>query len=534
MTKYASDNGGESALKLLEFLLPQVEVTELGLAEIRGSLQADDFYELPPPTQAWAALEWAAKEILGVIDQLNVALAKHADGDAVVIDPLRLRLDKEHGQGLASGRVSQIARTLANTLRMLAYENDWFVDGNLDLPGKQEVTNEEIESVARISKLGDVWDDLLEESLYHRYWGGHFEVQSPTSEQRELMPDLTAVLVSATSEFERRDHIAVYEHIAHIRFERISHAAATRIRATDAIDRVADPRKVKVALPPKQLVSETELAFLFVLDRHFYFDPRNDQTEFGGLRVLEWLRGYEVLRACYTTEPDGELLSLVELDPVELFQTLERAGLSSEKSMKFIDRVTFRPGRRDFYDAPILRSIDGRIFFFAALYQGIDIPRIIASQIGSQKMNVEKKGASFEKAILGLFEEAGICARSFKFKIGQIEYQCDVAVLWDDVLFILECKNYGLPDNDPSDRRFFWDKEMEAVRQVERIAEDLVTNPEILRTQFGPDASWTKVCRVVLNALPLSIRPTGNGTYIYDGSALHRFLRDGTLNVLQS
>ncbi len=225
---------------------------------------------------------------------------------------------------------------------------------------------------------------------------------------------------------------------------------------------------------------------------------------------------------------------IIQIDAKEFGATLQRAGLSRAKAETFLERVIFQAGRRDLYDAPLLHTSDGRLFFLAALYRGIDVALIISSQIGSQKLNVDSKGKAFEKAVLKIFADAGLIARTFKFSIGSTQYDCDVAVLWDGHLFIFECKNYGLPTDDPADRLFFCNRQAEAMQQVERIAKDLGEHPEIVRQHFGDDASWDKIHAVVLNASFLSFSKSRKGTFFYDVSALGRFLKEGTLNEIHS
>jgi len=400
------------------------------------------------------------------------------------------------------------------------------------LPAREEVNAVDIASAARVARLGDVWENLLDESKHHRYWGGHFTVEEPDAEQLQVLPGLKVVLRSATDEKDRRDDAQIFENISHTRLERIQFFAARNIAKSNAKHRIHNPRKIQAALPPHNFVSELELTTLYVLDNHFYFNPIKNQSNFGGLTILEWVRAYSVLQRWYVTGENGELLDLVKIEERELRETLVRAGLTVEKASTFIQRVTFQLGRRDLYDAPLLRRSDGSTYFFAALYHAVNIALLIASQIGTQKRNVETKGTAFERAILLLFQKAGIPVRSFKFTIDGIVYQCDVAVLWEKCLFIFECKNYGLPNDDPAERFFFWEKQIDAAQQVRRIAQDLNSHPEIVKSQFGPNAMWDSVYPVVLNAFPLSLPKSPAGTFFYDGSALHRFIKTGELSYI--
>ena len=527
--------GGTRGAKYVEFLLQQVEITELALAEIEDSLQADPYTIQSPDQQAWSALMWAAREMLDVHRQMQAGLSKHPEGEVVILDPLKLRVDKEHGSGLAAGRLHQLSDTVANTLRMLGHRNGWMASGKFTLPARIEPDEDNLSAAARISRLGDVWQRVVDESKYHRFWGGYFEVRGADEEEKDVQPGLEYVIASVKTERDRRDDVRIAEYIAFNRIQRKQMVVSRDVGRSSAKDRVKSPRVEVVALAPDELVSELEMATLCMLDMAMHFNPIKNTNTFGGLRILEWLRGYCVLEECYAGGLSELSDEIVQIDAEEFVATLQRAGLSRAKAETFLERVIFQSGRRDLYDAPLLHTSDGQLFFLAALYRGIDIALIISSQIGSQKLNVDSKGKAFERAVLKIFADAGLIARTFKFSIGTKQYDCDVAVLWDKHLFIFECKNYGLPTDDPADRLFFWNRQAEAMQQVERIAKDLDEHPEFVRQHFGDDAAWGKIHAVVMNASFLSFFPKSRkGTFSYDVSALGRFLREGTLNEIHS
>ena len=526
--------GGAKATRYLEFLLDQVEITEMALSTIGSTVNEDAYAALLPGQQAWSAVMWAAREMLNVHRQIQVGLANQHSAGGVMIDPLTLRVDKEHGYGSAAGRVHQLSQTLANTLRMFGHRNGWAASGELTLPPRVEPDEENLSAVARVSRLGDNWQEVVDESKHHRFWGGHFEVRNADEEQKAALPGLEHVFVSVKTERDRRDDVQIAEYIALNRMQRMQFSIFQNIARSTAKQRMKNPRVEEVALAPEELVSELEMTTLYMLDMVMYFNPIKNSTTFGGLTLVEWLRGYCVLEHCYAGNLPVSSDGIVQIDVGEFDATLRRAGLSRSKAQTFLERATFQAGRRDLYDAPLLRTRDGQIFFVAALYHGIDIAMIVASQIGSQKLNVDSKGKAFEKAVLKMFADAGLNAKTFKFAIGNTSYDCDVAVLWDRHLLIFECKNYGLPTDDPADRLFFWNKQVEAVQQAERIAKDLSEYPDIVRQHFGQGATWDKTHVVVLNASFLSFPRSRNGTFFYDTSALGRFLKEGTLNETYS
>lgn len=526
--------GSNEGADYFEFLLRQVNIVELALAEIETTLEQDEFSSLAPDIQVWSAVSWTAREMLDVHRQMQTVLDESKDSIGVIIDPLTLRVDKEHGYGLAAGRIHQLSQTLANTIRMLGHRDPWGIGSSLKLPARVCVSEENMAAAERILRLGDVWQAVLDESKHHRFWGGHFVVRDPTSEEKTISPKLEHVIMSEKTELDRRDDVQISEYIALNRMQRKQLSTSQNISRSNAKDRIKSPRTSAVQLAPTELVSELEMATLYTLDMVMYFNPMQNHTLFGGLTILEWLRGYCILEESYAGDIPEDSGGIIELDATEFKATLQRGGLTSTKASTFLERVIFQAGRRDLYDAPLLRTSDGQIFFLAALYRGVDVALIISSQLGTQKLNVDEKGKAFEKAVLKMFTDAGLVAKTFKFNLRNTPYDCDVAVLWDGHLFIFECKNYSLPADDAADRLFFWKRQVEALEQVERIAKDLSDHPEIVVANFGQDATWSEIHVVVLNASFLSFPRSRSGTFFYDASALGRFLKEGTLNEIHS
>lgn len=143
---------------------------------------------------------------------------------------------------------------------------------------------------------------------------------------------------------------------------------------------------------------------------------------------------------------------------------------------------------------------------------------------------LEDKGERFETRALKLFRDAGISAHSFKYELEGAQFQCDLAVILDDVLFVFECKNYSLPHGQLVALYYYLRCLDEAATQVERIAHQFNQHSEIVRAHFGSNATWQCIVPCVLQALPWSAGRIGN-VYFYDNSALSRFLEEGYTSI---
>jgi len=100
---FVAGSGIKGADKYLRYLLSQVEITEAAFSVIDTTLTSDGFSSFSESQQAWSILEWAAREMQNVHRQTMDGLRASAECRSAVIDPLTLRLDKAHGQGLADG-----------------------------------------------------------------------------------------------------------------------------------------------------------------------------------------------------------------------------------------------------------------------------------------------------------------------------------------------------------------------------------------------------------------------------------------------
>jgi hypothetical protein len=65
---------------------------------------------------------------------------------------------------------------------------------------------------------------------------------------------------------------------------------------------------------------------LYILDVDLHFNPMKDSTLFGGLTILEWLRGYCVLEECYAGELSESSDGLLSIDTEAFEMTLQRGG----------------------------------------------------------------------------------------------------------------------------------------------------------------------------------------------------------------
>jgi hypothetical protein len=114
------------------------------------------------------------------------------------------------------------------------------------------------------------------------------------------------------------------------------------------------------ALPPQEYASIDEALGLLVLSTLLAHPVHEDQTVYGKLSIVQWLRAFAVLRGFvrerYDAEgPAGLLPTLARSELRSLFTS---AGLQQDIAETAIDQLRLSRRSRDMYDAPLLQISD--------------------------------------------------------------------------------------------------------------------------------------------------------------------------------
>lgn len=259
------------------------------------------------------------------------------------------------------------------------------------------------------------------------------------------------------------------------------------------------------------------------------YDIAADKESPGGLRLVEWLRGYAVLGqiAEDRSHSGADANNIVFTIPVaELIEILDRCGLKNGRAERFISAATFAKSSRDLFDCPLIKLADGLLLIFGPSLISSNPARIILSQISNRGEPLARKGKAFETDILRFIKKQGLTAGSFKKKYDGEEYEYDVVVVWGDYVFVLECKNHSLSNHHPVQAYYFELELASSANQVKRLADNLIRHPEILLDEFGVEIVDKKIIACVVNSLPYALPGQVNGVYFTDASGLKRFFQD--------
>ncbi len=143
----------------------------------------------------------------------------------------------------------------------------------------------------------------------------------------------------------------------------------------------------KTPLLPDAFVTIEELQSAHTLDHALSINVATDTTQYRGLRLVEWLRGYatlqELVAAPYEAGDHRPELLLVEVEREDLIKRLQRVGLAGAKADSFINLVSFDKGTRDLFDTPVLCCGSKKVLLYGpALVGGIPAPAPPRSRSG--------------------------------------------------------------------------------------------------------------------------------------------------------
>ncbi|MEI9996769.1 MAG: nuclease-related domain-containing protein [Rhizomicrobium sp.] len=465
--------------------------------------------------------------LLRTVEQLYkqvVAASDRAMRKGKTFSPTFMLQDDQGISFNADGALSAMVDVMGMTLKMEAHGAGWFdLQGRLVLPALPVASEDLVRLSDVTAHLANWWRRWLRTETRFRYWGGELSEHDMTSAANGL----TAVVeyMPAGSVAEELDYIA--NERLNDRLVQTFMEMMTQTPLATAGKGIDNP----LPIGRGSMVSEREGHAAVSLCEILAYDILASDERPGGLRVVEWLRGYAVLHALAEREAQkANPIYLPMFDAAELLAVLERCGLSAKAANVFVNRVTFGRKSWDLFDHPLLRTADGNYLLFGAAIMPADLARITLSAIANLGVSLARKGKAFEEDTRRrLKAQPGLSVYAFKANRGGEEFEYDAVVVCGDYLFVLECKNRSLSGHDPM-QAYYFDRETRShVRQVQRLVQALKTYPDILETHIGAHALTLEVVPCVVNSLPFAVPGGIDGVYFTDASALKWFFENGTL-----
>lgn len=517
---YLAERVGQEAARALADTMTMIQQIEAGYAEILRTLDATVAAKLLPEVQASAALQRAVFSFDELTRDVQASMKRRKE---LTVQSFRIAL--EDGSTYSpDGILAAINASTTMTLLLLGHRNKWFDAGKyLALPPLVTATDDEVYKAGLTEVLSMSWRHWERMEQRCRYLEGELKVSSGD--------DLPAWAPKGSETAIEYDHICepeLYDQLANHRLNnRMVQTFQEMLLQTD-MQAMASGIDNPLALPPGAFVSSAEAHAGVSLSEMLGYSVVDDKETPGGLRLVEWLRGYAVLQqlAGQSYADKGGDGLCVCYDRAELVDILDRLGLKNGAAERFIDRASLTVSSRDLFDQPLVRMQSGQLMLFGPGMINADPARVTLSAIGNLGEQLSRKGKTFETEMLKFFRSENLDAKAFKFKQDGEEYEYDVLVPWGDHVFIFECKNRTLSGHNPVAGYYFALEMDAAIRQVRRLADGLSEHPDIVLKRTGIDLAGKTIVPCVLNSLPYAAKVGDDGVYLSDASSVKRFFQE--------
>lgn len=423
--------------------------------------------------------------------------------------------------------IYELVQSLKNTLMMEACKNKWFDnDKFVVLPTLPTIGDDERFKAGSTEYLSQLWLCWERTEQRRRFLGGTFEEFNSPNFPVEV-PKVVQRLTIYTPTDEEFYHYAADRRL----YEQIGQALTELCHETN-IGEKATGICNDVSLYPTAYVSVEEVNAALHLSRILGYNISDDNEPHSGLRFVEWLRGYAVLKQI-AEDRNKTKNSISELNfsisSEKLIDLMERCGLSHEAAVRFINAVTLNKSSRDMFECPLIKMTGGGLMVFAPALIGSALAYGILSNI-SKNDPLQRKGKAFENDILSFLKAKKLRVKTFKVKRDGEQYEYDIVLDWGKYVFIFECKNHSLSNNPV--KEYYFDLGIRSdVKQVIRLARALQRYPDILFEQFGADVTMKTIVPCILNSMPYSQSGQIDGVYVTDASVLKRFFQKRYFNI---
>lgn len=494
---------------------------------ILGLLANTEAAALSPELRFSALLDRSNREY---IDLLKEMYEQSTAGG--VLDLGKVTIKGEGGNEFSPEGIHELLlTTLASTLGMEAHIHGWYDDmGMLVLPALPTPTAQDRFAVGSVQMLAAAWRHWQFSERRHRYLDARLELEG------DLAPAWAEYGVKRLWDSRPSDDdLECYHYVANARLAERLRQQWAAVLADSRYEKVISATEDNgteddVDLLPKQAVSCEELHGAAALSQLLSGEITDDQSEYAGLTLAEWVRGYSVLQdvAHKALQPRDAHRLTIRFSNAKLVELLQRLGLQGEKAQVFIGHASYRKASRDLFDQPLIKLQDGGYLLLAISAATSSIPNIILSTLGMLDVNLSGRGKRFEKSMIALLGRHGIKAKNIICDRDDETYDYDVAFVWGDYLFLFECKSRGLSGGDPARTYYFSLGIREVVKQVARLAEGLKRHPDILST-YMPEAVGKQVVHCVVNSLPYATFTEEGDLHFADEGGIARFFQQSEI-----
>lgn len=340
---------------------------------------------------------------------------------------------------------------------------------------KDEISRENLSVSRRHIELFDAYKSLERIHEYWRFWGGNLDKRGN---------------IFYYSHSDENDFYAHRISVFRSRIFRNSHIQNFKL-LHDQISIMPDTK----VLPPKSFRSlEEVIAAEFCYN---YFGSLDLSESVLGITLAEWVRSYIILQqesfqfleARDYKSPLNLLNWFIVKTKQGWVQLLVDNGIEPSKAKDIVKNLTFNAGSRDLIDCPLVPMDEDLLVALPTLVNFISPADAMLSNFIQRTFKISFRGMRFESQVQKMLEDAQITAKKIKTTFDGQEYECDIALVLDDTLFLTECKTILQPQT-PRDYYAFIGKITDAVAQLRRISVFYQNHLDILKREMNLDASW--------------------------------------------
>ncbi|MCB8817378.1 hypothetical protein [Desulfosporosinus shakirovi] len=270
-----------------------------------------------------------------------------------------------------------------------------------------------------------------------------------------------------------------------------------------------------------------------------YFSSKSLDFKVDEIEIVKWLRAFAIVRYVNrefidkvmfpeSSKPD-KWLYVSTID--EWVKRFVMYGIDKKSAKRICNRLKFKRNSIDWFDAPFI-EIGEKIITVPSYASHIQDSLALMSLASKENFNLNFKGYCFEDRILTDLNENQIPAVSLKRNVNNEEYQCDVAFVLGEDMFLCECKHTVQPAT-PRKRYDFYNRKIpEDINQINRISDfyssNIVYVLEELNKQKGCRYStgWKprRIYRMLLYSCKISGKFDPEGVIITDYTILATLL----------
>ena len=526
LRSYTEARFGLGAVKEIDTEVALIERIEQGYWSILNTLDKCAISQQPATVRAAGCISHACHVCQDLMRHFNKALAGTKE-----ITPEFGHLQDDGGRSFSGDAVFEgLSESVATTLLMEAHKNKWFENHLVVLPELAKVDDEIRSQSGAMQYLALCWRQWQHVEERRRFLGGDLRVCADADKPASISDAIEALTEYVPPEdgYSERE---VYDYLANSRLKDGLIQNFLSMETEIGLSGRGVGISNGAALPPKQLVSGKEAHAGVALCEILGYSIGDDDERPGGLRLLEWVRGYAVLEEITRSriakkDASGDDYAIL-LEKGELVGILQACGLEGDLAFRFIERTCLRQSSHDMRasydmrDHPLVRVGTSSYLLFPLIAPNIAL--IVLSNLSKSGVELSHKGQAFERSVHKAFHERGMDAFAFKARRDGQEFEYDAVVPWEDRLFVFECKNRSLSGHDPASIYYFDLDVASHAKQVRRLADALVEHPDIIEQKMGAQYVGMTVVPCVLHSLPYSRIGDLDGVYFTDFSALRRF-----------